>query len=1666
MLANKYYAFQIRILNALSWDASHHDHWRLWVQSPEGYTVDGSKYTIQFNAKRIDTLPANYWDRSWGTFQDWLRLPLTLNFSQASFLLPSSVFDMSTVLTLFPLTPSADGALINMRVLAPVGYIWVPHEAAGWLGEVPGRTCEFCQLIVTPEVRLENELILPNLVMRLGNQYGFQVRLRVPDRPPTRSSNSFYVEMGFDPGVFGLDRMQAVALPAPALRVISQAKIDSLCNLAGFTENVMEFHVHIASPLQVNAGLFLAGSELTRGTLLRCWPETLTEAKLDGNNGFCEVGENVVTGLPELKMYVTRGTFPSGLHIFRFRRVRNPLAPTSSLGYFSIGTYTDLHMHPKHKVLDQSKQIPVPRVLQLLPSTGLLQAPDYERPSYGRDDAPLRLNLMTFYFQVGKHPEMPDSVQYLYISLRGPAGFYFEEDCMENMQVLNSSLDSAKFPCSVANYPSQVSWCPGVITSWPQNLEPEECLGVGHSARVSAPNPLARKWPGVRPNFLDNNMYAFTIQVRNPQVQIENGSQWALDFVDFAGRPFDSSLVSTFGGEETKLLLASPLIIQPFLQTIDQQYMTFRLDFMPYTLVPSPRMPRTRRMQAASGLVPLAPDAEEGSLVLKAPLGFGFRVGDFEGCLKSTLERKDRLLWDDEFFPSTEATCTITGGANFNVLTYTLINVKALLPRVTYAIVSKVKNPSTPSWPSADEWLLESFKKFIVTGQSIRLDSYLVPGIPMITPSKIFLVNNIAGEYTAGVLVPEMNVSFRFNAALRNGDEIRLMAPPGFDLGKDGECRGFEWSGTYRPLVYSPAPLCNCSNDSVQLCTLILAISESNVWRAEAVAEDILISFKMSVINPQLQPATVENNWNMEFWANQVLHSGSVVPSWPVYGLFQNLSIALVGTEQRAGAMSDLLFEFIPSVFGTTLDIRIHEPLGFDFQVSRVNAPWVRSDLTSGNRLLLIGGRLIPSIPMLVTLSLVRLGQGGGPTRISLSAYADASLNQETARRINFLQGFRLPGDAVASQLRLWSEPVVDHWTGVRIDSVSPLLPCHTNQLARFEIFVKVSRFILEGDALIITNSVPFGQAPWEPSTEAGYEPDMTMCLGSHGGAAENGTWLCNGRVQAVNITSQSVIRNTVGIGIGVQLVLGAVPPEFVLSQASLDQVSGALQLEGDLGSRSLAMEADRDYRLRIWLRASAAATLWTIRTEDVRGFLSNTNDGLLPGVLAVPEMSITVTPMFSRSPPESAVWVKIHVFAGQEQSQFSRLQLLMPFGYSPVGADPAVNSRLIVELSMELGQGILDQATGMTFDLRVQTPAQNVIDARWFVLAKQVIRDEITGQIDEPVNGWAVASGFTVSPCPVTLMYGSIASATGWLALSFYVPRSVQGKFALITSPQDFQVKCPQAEETGLVLECQDFRPRAETPTLLQSLQRTVNVTLGEGTEEGDNMLYMFLLNVLTPSQEPTYDPWQVRVLDSGFDVVDAALNVPQPGFVPDLEMGNPSLSWLEPPQMGEVSNVQVEVSFLRRVKDVKAVLVSLPENYRHDIQHKNQLRNVNKLFPLTIDEEWRIFDNLRYIKVLVEVTESNQAQIITSGTYQWQFPVMVPLIEPFASEWYVSLCSEQTCNAVGNGGILASFPVLNNEPQLPAKTFQVVAQTGTAQWTCVGPALVLVLAILSVEH
>ena len=181
--------------------------------------------------------------------------------------------------------------------------------------------------------------------------------------------------------------------------------------------------------------------------------------------------------------------------------------------------------------------------------------------------------------QVQEHPEVPESIPYLYIALRGPAGFSFEEDCFPNLVALSPNLGSRQFPCSAAQFPAQM-WCPGIIEPWPENLEPVACLGILSSARISVPNPLvlqtAAPVGAPVPAFVDNSMYAFKIQVQNPEFQVESGSQWALDFVYEAGVPFDSLPVATFDHEETMLHLASALHVQPLFQTVDQQYMAFR----------------------------------------------------------------------------------------------------------------------------------------------------------------------------------------------------------------------------------------------------------------------------------------------------------------------------------------------------------------------------------------------------------------------------------------------------------------------------------------------------------------------------------------------------------------------------------------------------------------------------------------------------------------------------------------------------------------------------------------------------------------------------------------------------------------------------------------------------------------------------------------------------------------------------------------------------------------------------------------------------------------------------------------------------------------------------------------------------------------------------------
>ena len=95
------------------------------------------------------------------------------------------------------------------------------------------------------------------------------------------------LRIGFDPGIFNLDRMQvgaalrcpmnseATVIPAPRLRVVHDVVVFSplgpkwwtwvlrRCNLAGIRDNVVDFTLRTASPLTVGLGVSGICSQFT-----------------------------------------------------------------------------------------------------------------------------------------------------------------------------------------------------------------------------------------------------------------------------------------------------------------------------------------------------------------------------------------------------------------------------------------------------------------------------------------------------------------------------------------------------------------------------------------------------------------------------------------------------------------------------------------------------------------------------------------------------------------------------------------------------------------------------------------------------------------------------------------------------------------------------------------------------------------------------------------------------------------------------------------------------------------------------------------------------------------------------------------------------------------------------------------------------------------------------------------------------------------------------------------------------------------------------------------------------------------------------------------------------------------------------------------------------------
>eukprot|EP00927_Polykrikos_kofoidii_P039572 TRINITY_DN33933_c0_g1_i1.p1 TRINITY_DN33933_c0_g1~~TRINITY_DN33933_c0_g1_i1.p1 ORF type:complete len:3270 (+),score=363.14 TRINITY_DN33933_c0_g1_i1:1418-9811(+) len=1640
-----YYGFSVVVRNALEYSVAQHTTWRLWILSPEKYPVDGSKTTVPFNAARADTIAYNIFDGSWGTYAaSWSNVKLDFG---SALVLPTSVSLIHALVTVFPLATSnvdASGTL-SLRIIAPTGYEWLTNASDGFRGSVPNLTCGnlTCLIYSKPEVpvlHFRNELVLPRIVLRYGAVYGFQVRMLIPDRPPTRSMNVFFFELGYDSS--SVDRRyEAGLVHPPPLRIIYAASIFSLCNRVAHEANVLEFHLRTVTELHQNDGFVFRGDKATYLTVVPCFPQTVPGMLPLPLDAQCFSFDDAVTSLPVIILAATQQRLPAGLYGFLFKNVRNSREALQPAGQWVMGTYGDVHRYPALRVIDRSLKVPAPQILKWTKAAGILNMPEWRASARGRDDRPAAVNTLIFYFQSYEPQSFPPSTPL--ITIRAPHGFVFEENCTSSVQTVtsigakrtntsnssNTSMWSAvkEWPCTSSDIDLE-PWCPGVFETWPASLQPEACLGLGRSARLGLPT-----------GSLDpNKFYAIEIAVTNPIVG-DVTELWALDVGWHSSDSFSSFEIRTFDVVMTSLDAVSK-VVRP-LPPADP-FTLVSIHFVPSANVPS------SNIELGSGNTNPSPDEAQGSLVLTAPVGFVFGDDRNMKCPETLLEVAGRD-------PGDIASIFTAGGRavggdtdcrrlDERTLAFYFVGAKSLLRHHHYRLDVAVQNPETPQ-PAAD-WELSSFKRNFITHQVIPLDSIMLSGFPVSPRLAEWIVINDSLEFRGGFKVRTTTLAVRFALPFRNGDVVHITAPPGFELRSgsfSSDCADFRWPSAVLPLRDSPPPTCACVGEGIGLgCSLSLTARESVAVSANAVVmyPGDELRFNVSVLNADGPPADVENYWMVEHrTADNTLVGAAGHRGWEIFGQIMNISFVSVGPEQRAGAVADLRLELVPRVWAFVLELIVAEPPGFDFIHCRLDPPFMTDGRTFGGRLVVFGGQF--PADQLTSLSITKVLSGfpGGNTRISLRLFNDGGLSRETGQRLNFISGFRLSGSVRVIDHRLWSSSVVEHFEQGMHDVVVPLLPPLANEprgqvlLARAEIHFSVSVNVPMNKTLSVQSFAGRGETPFRPFLERGYQPELALC-GEQNSQSVDETFP-DGTFQAAPLAC-NVTENIT--------FLNVVPLTFEGLPFGLN-----MHVNMSIASNGWALMATQRYRLRFWVKPSVDVTYLRVETLDGHVSPLNTNDGLTKMLRAVARMIARLEVAASRIPPRSVVDVDLFVQTGPDQADFTVLEVILPPGIAPYGSsmssNPQGTRRLVARLDVDIVAMKEIRTTGKVFRLQIVTPEVSSIDIRWFVVAQAVFENAVGSlqQTSSRMTGWGYVDGFSIAPMFLHITYAPIVNFQGWIAISFTVPTAINGVFLIGRAPDGYLLQCPDKLDL-LARPCE-----TEKGSGPGSVGQTANVTVfGAGVREGTNVVHSFILGIITPeSDEQAGDPhWDFLVHNEFQITVDAAVRVLGPNLVKGLFVQKPSLSWVTPPQHGATSVVTVELTLDRRVEKIKAILITLPARYMHDITHRNQLKNLNRFFPVAIDIEWRIFSNKDWVKILANDGVTEERDFLPAGVLQWQFPVRVPRQLPPNMEWYLSLCTDFECETPQDDSVLAAFPIPNTKPIKDARNWPTGATTAVA--------------------
>lgn len=1015
-----YYGFQTEVANPMFFSEAFRSGWQIFTLSQYGHRVDGTPEPIE-----LVKVSSNLEDAINITSKSFALCTTRLQQDGFSFEVDSmrpadltmGILVPTTATLRFKLPFSASIPMppgpMTLKVVAPDGYVFdfsdkdfvykAPYPNATE-PVIMGAQADWPGFQPVPE-RDGNVLFfsIPEEYVP-GTAYAFKVPVHIPSYTPTSSINAAYA--GF---YFGDTCYAAASQMMGTVEAFINAKVDYITNVES-KENTVVFTLETTSDLSDescieftspygfrHSGLCnIVQASGERGSpydvvktqvLVKELPITDLTCITEEVFGDPGVGVRIKLTLKQDKELL-RGRYRWQM-VMRNPSKVEPNLPTSGTPCDYEHCWTFRSFNNIGVLVEAPMSVPSFRINTKMVQATIPPMTPAQRAMSRRDDRPTHSNPVVFTIKLGK----PALLAELLI-VRGPAGYLFAEDCLQNIETREVEVFGG-MPLNS----DMVPWVPEVLIT--------SCRGEGPDAVLYVDPNISL---GLRPDR--SYPFRFTI-LANPEMQA-NPNKWTIDFNGESSDPFEGIKLSTF--TRTSILPVSKSFSTPITGEMPMKNpVTFTLrpfnkvmgQYMKIKVTAPPNFLIANEYGVCEIIVQPVSDDYIGLLTAPA---YEAPEMNFIG--------PPSLIWN-----VADVDCQVDPDNPRHMVANVLAETRELMANRDYQITVYVHNPQGMISDEDNRWILETDTGTLDSGVlPVFRDWIRIPGYTLNErATKWLYLNEQPGTRITFVKgqeeIPGLYFEFMFPKKLVIDEIIEVQAPVGFYFQPNpnsNECPGFRWEGT----------------DAVQLTkTLAGGHVTCNGDKMKFLIKDscpqqTLVGFRIDSKNPPKTPHVMLNYWLITdyFGPSPSGLGGEIAASeafagWVIYPQLKQINIFIVGANKAAGSMSDLAISFVPVSDADELFLEARMPTNFDFTGS-VTTSFSHEVIETNIERIRVRAPMYADLQADVRIVNMRLGLGGGPTEFDLVTKLSNGIKMDES--VGYRGAFRLPGlvDVVSKQLQ------------------------------------------------------------------------------------------------------------------------------------------------------------------------------------------------------------------------------------------------------------------------------------------------------------------------------------------------------------------------------------------------------------------------------------------------------------------------------------------------------------------------------------------------------------------------------------------------------------------------------------------------------------------------